>query len=245
MTTRPFRTLCTAGLCIAFALGCGGAPIHVHIGEAPAPPPASPPAAAPTTAAPAAAVAPVAPAPTPRAPSGAPGQIQIVTGRGISPVVDGTAMTTTAEGYFLQVPAGRHTVSVYNLLGKHKHDATVHVRPGTRHVLGWDGRRISNTSTRPTAPIPAAFTTSGDVVITGLLVADASTVVTVDGRNAPRVDGGVHRLSGVAPGRRSVRIAAAGFQLYDGPIDVGMGGETRCDFVLGSGAWVPSCDHYP
>ena len=108
-----------------------------------------------------------------------------------------------------------------------------------------NGVRASANGVRAAAGIPREISFDSDVVITGLLVQDPSTTVTIAGRSARRQPSGAFQLNAVSPGSQHVLIHAGGFDLYNGNIQVGFGGETRCGFLLGSGAWVPDCKHTP
>ncbi|MEZ4322689.1 MAG: hypothetical protein R3F61_34800 [Myxococcota bacterium] len=229
---RAITILCVLGLTLA----CGGTPVTIQVGDTridvgEATPEAAPSGSRKTGSKP--------------APSTAPAQIQISTNRGILPQVDGVPMTATADGYFLEVAPGKREIVVFNLLGTRKGQKTVQVSGGRRHVFGWDGKTVSDGGERAASPLPKPIVTTGSVVITGLLVSDPGSVVVIAGQTATRQSDGTFRAEGIAGGRQSVRITAGGFDLYDGPVDVGWGGETRCSFVLGSGAWVPDCRHHP
>ena len=119
------------------------------------------------------------------------------------------------------------------------------VKAGRRHVYNWDGRNLSPNGEHAAAGIPREISFDSDVFITGLLVQDPSTTVTIAGRPARRQPSGAFRLNAVSPGSQHVLIHAGGFDLFNGNIQVGFGGETRCGFLLGSGAWVPDCKHTP
>ena len=187
---------------------------------------------------------PTAPTAPPARQARGPGQIQLQTGRGIEPKVDGVAMPLTADGYLSTVPAGQRRLVVYNLLGRQKGQQSVTVAAGRRTVLHWDGKEISPAGSgaligaRPLLP-------PSDVVFSGLLVSDASTQVSVDGQPASRQSDGTFLRLGVPSGDRHARIVAGGIELFNGTIDVGMGGRTHCGFVMGGGRWNSDCTHHP
>ncbi len=250
MAVRSLAPFVVAVLTVLSILACGGTPVKIQVGDAKlevggddaeagsgevrAPSNPSSPA---RTGGSKALTAPAS--------SGA-GQIQLTTGRLIDPRVDGSEMVGTAEGFFAEVQPGRRTVTVYNLLGKRRGQTTVNVRGGRRHVLTWDGKRLAAAGEKAAGTMPAAITYDSEVTISGLLVMDASATVSIGRCEAKRVAGkDAFRCAAVPPGSQPVLIRSGGFELYNGPISVGIGGQTQCTFVLGQGAWVPDCTHYP
>jgi hypothetical protein len=241
------RTLLTAVLTVLFMLACGGTPVRIQVGDAKLEVGADEDGSAGTVADEAATK------PAASGTSGGPavsggtgtGQIQITTGRLIDPRVDGATMVGTADGFFAEVRPGRRTVTIYNLLGRQRAQTTVNVRSGRRHVLNWNGQ-LTATGEKAAGRMPEAISYDSEVTISGLLVMDSSATVRIGSCNATRVPGkDAFRCPAVAPGSQPVLIQAGGFELYNGPITVGLGGQTQCTFQLGSGAWVPDCTHYP
>lgn len=103
--------------------------------------------------------APVAtPRPSPRPSGTAPGQIQLTTGAGIQPMVDGVPMRLTeSQGYLAEVPAGEHDLEVRNLLGRVTGNAKIQVSAGRRIRYEWRRRELSLLGEVETSPMPPAF----------------------------------------------------------------------------------------
>lgn len=254
MYTRFFPSLLLAVASLLSILACGGTPVKIQVGDAKLEVGGDEDDATTdaTTDAPSAAPAPSSPEKAGGSKAGratrssGKGQIQLTTGRLIDPRVDGSEMVGTAEGFFAEVQPGRRTVTVYNLLGKQRAQTSVDVRNGRRHVLSWDGKRLASAGEKAAGTMPSAITYDSEVTISGLLVMDTSATVSIGRCEAKRVPGkDAFRCAAVPPGSQPVHIRSGGFDLYDGPITVGLGGQTQCTFVLGAGAWEPNCTHYP
>jgi hypothetical protein len=85
------------------------------------------------------------------------GQIQLTTGAGIQPMVDGVPMRlTTSQGYLSEVSAGKHSLEIRNLLGSVTGSAEVDVLGGRRVRYEWRRRSLSLLGDVASSPMPAA-----------------------------------------------------------------------------------------
>jgi hypothetical protein len=85
------------------------------------------------------------------------GQIQLTTGAGIQPVVDGVPMRlTTSQGFLSEVSTGKHSREIRNLLGNVTGSAEVDVLDGRRTRYEWRRRSLSLLGDVASSPMPSA-----------------------------------------------------------------------------------------
>ena len=98
-----------------------------------------------------------APAPAPAPVAVGVGQIQLTTGAGIQPIVDGVPMRlTTSQGFLSEVSAGKHRLEIRNLLGNVTGSAEVDVLGGRRTRYEWRRRSLSLLGDVASSPMPSA-----------------------------------------------------------------------------------------
>ncbi len=85
------------------------------------------------------------------------GQIQLTTGAGIQPLVDGVPMRlTTSQGFLSEVPTGKHSLEIRNLLGNITGSAEVDVLDGRRTRYEWRRRSLSLLGDVASSSMPSA-----------------------------------------------------------------------------------------